>query len=196
MDNRELKSVNPEGTQPWIFIGKTDVEAEALILGPPDSKSWLIGKDPDAGKDWGQEEKRTIENEMVRWHHRLNGYEFEQTPGDSEGQGGLVCCGPCGHKELDTTEWLNNNPQHPPHLVLQTSVQVMSKHTLKSGTCWKDAKGQLQALGWGGGVLLCSDWAPVLACVFVCVKKYTRVLAQFYPSIWAEPSAWLGKHMS
>ena len=76
---------------------------------PPDVKSWLIWKDPDAGKDWGQEEKETTENEMVRWHHRLNGHEFEQAPGDGERQGSLACCSPQGRKELDTTERLNNN---------------------------------------------------------------------------------------
>ena len=77
MDSKEIQPVNPKGTQPWIFIGRTDTEAEALILWPPDVKSWFIGKDPDAGKDLGQEEKGTTEDEMVGWHHRLNGYEFK-----------------------------------------------------------------------------------------------------------------------
>ena len=104
LDCKEIKPVNPKGNQPWIFIGRTDAEAEAPILWPPDAKSQLIGKDPDAGKDWGQEEvKRVTENEMVRWHHKLSGHEFEQTPGDSEGQGRLVCCSPWGFKESDTT---------------------------------------------------------------------------------------------
>ena len=104
LDCKEIKPVNPKGNQPWIFIGRTDAEAEAPILWPPDAKSQLIGKDPDAGKDWGQEEvKRVTENEMVRWHHKLSGHEFEQTPGDSEGQGRLVCCSPWGCKESDTT---------------------------------------------------------------------------------------------
>ena len=83
-------------------------ETEAPILGPPDPKSWLIWKDPDAGKDWGQEEKATTEDEMVGWHHWLNGHESEQVPGDSEGQGSLACCSPWGRKELATNEWLNN----------------------------------------------------------------------------------------
>ena len=99
---KEIKPVNPKGNQPWIFIGRTDAEAEASILGPSDAKSQLIGKDLDAGKNWGQEEKKVTEDEMVGWHYQLNGHEFEQTPGDSEGQGSLVCCSPWGHKESDT----------------------------------------------------------------------------------------------
>ena len=98
-----------KGNHPWIFIGRTEDEAEIPILWPPDAKSPLIGKDPDAGKDWGQMEKGGTEDEMVGWHHWLNGHEFEQTPGDSEGQGSLVCCSPGGHKESDMTEWLINN---------------------------------------------------------------------------------------
>ena len=109
LDCKEIKQVHPNGNQPWIFIERTDAEAEAPILWPPDVKSWLIGKDPDAGKDWGQEEKGVAEDEMVGWHHRLSGHEFEQTPGDREGQVSLVCCNRWGCKELDTTEQLNNN---------------------------------------------------------------------------------------
>ena len=109
LNNREIKLVNPKGNQPWIFIGSTDAEAESPILWPPDVKSRLIGQDPDARKDRRQEEEGTTEDEMVRWHHQLNGYQFEQTPGDGEGQRSLVCCSPWGHKESDMTEWLNNN---------------------------------------------------------------------------------------
>ena len=101
LDSKEIKPVSPKGNQPWIFIGRT--VAEAPILWPPDVTSWLIGKDPDAGKDWGQEEKGTTVDEMVEWHHWLNGHEFEQTLGDSGGQGSLVCCSPWGYKELDVT---------------------------------------------------------------------------------------------
>ena len=86
-----------------MFIGRTNAEAEAPVLWPPDAKTWLSGKAPDAGNDWGQEEKATTEDEMVSWHHQLNGHEFEQTPGDSEGQKSLVYCNPWGRKELDTT---------------------------------------------------------------------------------------------
>ena len=108
LDCKEIKSVNPKRNQPWIFIGRTDAEAEALIHWPPDVKNWLIWKDPDAGKDWRQEEKAATEDEMVGWHQWLNGHEFEQTLGDSEGQGSLMCYSPWG-KKSDTTEWLNNN---------------------------------------------------------------------------------------
>ena len=90
-DIKEIQPVNPKGNQPWIFNGKTDAEAEAPLLWPPDVMSGLIGKDPDAGKDWRQEEKGMTEDDMVRWHHWLNEYEFEHTLGDGEGQGSLAC---------------------------------------------------------------------------------------------------------
>ena len=105
----KIKPVNPKRNQSWILTGRTDAEAKAPIFWPPDVKSWHIGKDPDAGKDWSQEEKGMTEVEVVERHHRLNGHEFEQTPGDSEGQGSLAFCNPWGRKESDTTEWLNNN---------------------------------------------------------------------------------------
>ena len=98
-----LKEVNPE------CIARTDVEAEVPILWPPDAKSWLVGKNPDAGRDWRQKEKRMTENEMVVWHQWLDGHEFEKAPGDGEGQGSLARCSSWGLKELDTTEWLNSN---------------------------------------------------------------------------------------
>ena len=108
LDSKEIKSVNPNGNEPWIFTGRSDAEAEAPILRPPDAKNWLIGKDPDAGKDWRQEEKRMAKDEMVGWHHGFNGHEFDQTPEDGEGQGRLACCSPWSHKEMDKTERLNN----------------------------------------------------------------------------------------
>ena len=107
LDCKEIKPVNPKGNQPWIFTGRTDAEVEAPILWPPDVKNWLIRKDPDAGKDWRQVERGTSEDEMVGWHHWLNGRESEWTPGVGDGQGGLVCCDSWGHKESDTTEQLN-----------------------------------------------------------------------------------------
>ena len=107
LDCKEIQPVHPKGDQSWAFIGRTDVEAETPILWPPNVKSWLIWKDPDAGKDWGQEEKGTMEDEMAGWHCQLNGHGFGWTPGVGDGQGGLVCCGSWGHKELDTTEQLN-----------------------------------------------------------------------------------------
>ena len=107
LDCKEIQAVHPKGDQSWVFIGRTDAKAETPILWPPHVKSWLIGKDPDAGRDWGQAEKGTTEDEMAGWHHWLEGHEFEWTLGVGDGQGGLVCCSPWGHKESDTTERLN-----------------------------------------------------------------------------------------
>ena len=107
LDCKEIQPVHPKGNQSWVFIGRTDVEAEAPVLWPPDMKSWLIWKDPDAGKDWGREEKGTTEDEMVGWHHQLNGHEFEKSPEVGDGQRGLACCSPWGCKESDMTERLN-----------------------------------------------------------------------------------------
>ena len=108
LDCKEIKLVNPKENQPWIFIGRTDAEVESPILWSPDVKSQLFGKDPDTGEDWGQEEKGATEDEMLEWHHWLNEHAFEQTLGNSEGQGSLVCCSPWGCKESDMTEPLNN----------------------------------------------------------------------------------------
>ena len=102
---KEIKPVTPKGNQSWIFIGRTDAEAEIPILWALDVKNWLIGKDPDAGKDWRQEEKGTTEDEMAGWHHQLNGYEFEQALGVGDGQGGLACCGPRG--QTKSRKWLS-----------------------------------------------------------------------------------------
>ena len=118
LDCKEIQPVHPKD-QSWVFIGRTDVEAETPILWPPDVKSWLIWKDPDAGKDWGQEEKGTTEDEMVGWHHWLNGHEFVWTPGVGDGRGGLACCSSWGRKEWDVTERLNWTEQEQvtlPHL--------------------------------------------------------------------------------
>ena len=104
LDSREIQPVHPKGNQSWIFLDRTDAEAESPILWPPDVKSWLIWKDPDAGKDWRQEDKGTTEDEMAGWHHWLNGHEFEQAQGVGDWQEGLVCCSPWGHKESDMTE--------------------------------------------------------------------------------------------
>ena len=104
---KEIQPVHPRGDQSWVFIGRTDVEAETPVLWPPHAKSWLIWKDPDAGKDWGQEEKGTTEDEMAWRHHQFDGHEFGWTPGVGDGQGGLACWDSWGRKKLDTTEQLN-----------------------------------------------------------------------------------------
>ena len=106
LDCREIQLVHPKRSQPWIFTGRTNTEAETPVLCPPNVKSWLIWKDPDAGKDW-RREKGTTEDKMAGWHHQLDGREFEQASRVGDGQGGLVCCSPWGHKESDTTEALN-----------------------------------------------------------------------------------------
>ena len=122
LDIKDIKLVNPKGNQLWIFIGRIDPEAEAPILWLPEVKSRLTGKDPDAGKDWGQEEKGMTEDEMVRWHHWLNGHELEQALVDSEGQGKLVLS--MGSKELDMTGWLNSNI----HLILCSKMNKLLLH--------------------------------------------------------------------
>ena len=107
LDCKEIQPVHSKGDQSWVFIERTDAEAETPVLWPPHAKSWLIGKDPDAGRDWGQEEKGTTEDKMAGWHHWLDGRESEWTPGVGDGQGGLACCDSWGHKESDMTERLN-----------------------------------------------------------------------------------------
>ena len=106
LDCKEIKPVHPKGNQSWIYTGRIVAEAQAPILWPPDVKSWLIWKDPKAGKNWRREEKGMKEDEMAGWHHRLDGHGFGWTPGVGDGQGGLACCGSWGHKESDTTELL------------------------------------------------------------------------------------------
>ena len=132
LDCEEIKPVNPKGNQSWVFIGRTDAEAETLILWSLDVKNWLIGKAPDAGKDWGQEEKEVTEEEMVGWHHWLSGHEFEQTLGDSEGQGSLACCSPWGHRESDTTatEQQKNALLNISHFVLSEFIMYSKTNTI------------------------------------------------------------------
>ena len=150
LDSREIKPVNPKENQSWIFIGKSDAKAEAPILWPPDVKSWLIRKDPDARKDWRQEEKGETEDEMVGWHHWLNGHKFEPTLGDSEGQWSLVCCSSWDHKDSDTTQQLNQQQRSRsrPRAVsqkgsyLQIMIELCSKFLitccdLPTRACWR-----------------------------------------------------------
>ena len=105
LDCKEIQSVHPKGNQSWIFIERTDVEVETPILWPSNVKNWLTGKDPDVGKDWRQKEKGMTEDEMVGWHHQLDGHEFAQVLGVGDGQGSLESCSPWGLKESDMTEW-------------------------------------------------------------------------------------------
>ena len=128
LDCKEFQPVHPKGDQSWVFIGRTDVEAETPILWSPNVKSWLIGKDPHARKDWGQEEKGTTEDEVVGWHHWLDGHGFGWTP-VGDGQGGLACCDSWGRKESDTTEWLST-AQHRLEKNKQKFVDVFSCPTV------------------------------------------------------------------
>ena len=143
LNYKETEPINPKENQPWIFIRRTDDEAETLILWPPDAKSRLIRKDPDAGKDWRQEEKGKTEDEMVGWHHWLNGHEFEQALGDGEGQGSLVCCSPWGRKESDMTEWLNNKFCYMKKYYLPNTFT-----SIKQKCTWRRAKKQEPAAAW------------------------------------------------
>ena len=134
-------SVSLQGNQPRIFTARTDVEAEASILWPPDAKSWLFGKDPDAGKDWGQEEEGVTEDEMVGWRHQPNGHEFEQTPEDGEGQESLMCWSPWGRKESDTTE---QQQQFCEPMYLQGSLYslIRGRQECQSQSWKSDGEGQ------------------------------------------------------
>ena len=122
LNSKEIKLVNPK-----IFIRWTDAEAEAPILWPANVKNWLIGEDPDAGKEWRQEEKGTTEDDMVGWHHRLNGHEFKQALGVSDGQEGLACCNPWGHKELDMIEQLNWTEMNKDNVFTLLDIKIYYK---------------------------------------------------------------------
>ena len=124
LDSKEIKLVNLKENQSWIFIWRTDAEAEAPILWPHDAKNRLTGKDPDAGKDWRQEEKGLAEDQMVMWHHQLNRHEFEQALEDGEGQRSLACCSPWSRKESDMTERLNNDITDSLHCTVKTNTAL------------------------------------------------------------------------
>ena len=126
LDCKEIQPVHSEGDQPWDFFGRTDAKAETLVLWPPHVESWLIGKDSDAGRHWGQEEKGMTEDEMAGWHHQLNGREFEWTLGDGDGQGGLACCDSWGCKELERLSyWTELNWNKSRHYSGPLLIQVL-----------------------------------------------------------------------
>ena len=140
--SKEIQPVYPKGDQSWVFIGRTDAEAETPILWPPDAKSWIIGKDPDTGKDWGQEEKGLTEDEMVRWDHWLDGHGFGWTLGVGDGQGGLVCCGSwgrrVGHNWATELNWSYSTLQKcvilkqtaSTLLAFQSNIKALFKHVI------------------------------------------------------------------
>ena len=149
LNSKEIKPVNPKGNQPWIFIGRTDAEAEAPITLATDAKSRLIGKDSDAGKDWRQEEKGMTEDELIGWHHQLNGYGFEQTPGHGEGQGSLACFSPWGQKESGTIEWLNNNkPYEKMFNLTYNKGHENQNYTYIFQSDWQNFKNNLITYSW------------------------------------------------
>ena len=162
-----IQPVHSEGDQPWDFFGRNDAKAETPVLWPPHAKSWLIGKDSDAGRDWGQEEKGTTEDEMAGWHHGLDGRESEWTPGVGDGQGGLACCSSWGHKESDTTERLNwTEPMGCTHVLSPPNerktlwknlgfVWLLARVTYEHAIGWKQERNVtiLILLGWASLVI-------------------------------------------
>ena len=178
LDSKEVKPVNPKENQSIIFIGRTDAEAETPILWLPDAKEWCLGKDPDAGKDWRQEEKGMTEDEMIGWHHQLNEHEFEQGMGVGDGQESLACCSPWGHKESDMTERLNWTETMRDHGSVKQSgprgLSIFSRREAATGlwNCWRDllvsseaslSPGHLQELNASLEHLsLSSKYAPLL----------------------------------
>ena len=135
LDCKEIQPVHSKGVQSWVFFGRNEAKAETSVLWPPYAKSWLIGKDSDAGRDWGQEEKGTTEDEMAGWHHQCERREFEWTPGVGDGQGGLTCCDSWGHKESDMTERLNCTDAYLPSFLWSKSKFLTRalKHLLLTG---------------------------------------------------------------
>ena len=127
LDCKEIQSVHSEGDQPWVFFGRNDAKAETPVFWPPHETSWLIGKDSDAGRDWGQEEKGMTEDEMAGWHHWLDGHESEWTPGVGDGQGGLACCYSWGRKESDTTERLIWSDLININILVENKINIRKK---------------------------------------------------------------------
>ena len=183
LDFKEIQPAHTKGDQSWVFFGRNDAEAETPVLWPPHATSWLIGKDSDAGRDWGQEEKGTTEDEMAGWHYGLDGREFEWTPGDGDGQGGLACCDSWGRKESDMTEQLNwtdssflmcllnlcsNEVQASVHLCLAVFIGF----TL------------IGYFGWLSRVPCCTRWALWMICfciIRVCMLTPTFLLVPHPP---------------
>ena len=162
LDFKEIQPVHPKGNQSWVFIGRTDAKAETPILWPPHAKSWLIGKDSDAGRDWGQEEKGMTEDEMAGWHHRLNGHEFEWTLGVGNGQGGLACYDSWGRKESDMTEGLN-----------WTELTLNSLHVVRLAMNLWSGRAILKFAVSNSNIRQYPCWFPI--CI---LTNYTNLVAQ------------------
>ena len=169
LDGKEIKPVNFRGNQSWIFTGSTDDEAEAPILWPPDVMNWLLRNDPDAGKDWRQEEKGMAEDEMVGWQSQLDGHDFEQALGDGDGQGSLVCCRPWSHKEPDMTEQLNwTEPNWV--TIMNTSVWWVLSHNLHS---WEPSS-IIKVIN--PCIMLMTLKTTIYDCIYVCFTFYLHFM--------------------
>ena len=151
MNCKEIQPVHSEGDQPWVFFGRDDAKAETPIFWSPHVKSWLIGKDSDAGRDWGQKEKGTTGDEMVGWHHQLDGPEFGWTPGVGDGQGGLACCDSWGRKESDTTEplnWTELKEQQCSHQLVDFTYETVNFWAKVHGISVTDSFNNIIILSW------------------------------------------------
>ena len=190
LDSKEIQPAHPKGNQSWVFIGRTDVEAEIPTHWPPDAKNWLIWKDPDVGKDWGQEEKGTTEDEMVGWHHWLNGHGFGWTPGVGDGQGGLACCGSWGHKELDTTEWLNWTKLNLFGIGKETDLFQSCGHCWVFEICWHIEFSTLTAPSFMTGNSSTGIPSSPLA-LFVLMLPKAHLTSHSKMSRWVITPSWL-----
>ena len=170
LGSKETQPINPTGNQTWMFTGRTDAGSETPILWPPDAKNWLIGKDPDGGKDW-RWEKWMMECEMVGWHHQLSGHEFEQAPGVGDGLGSLVCCSPWGCKKSDITvaklNWKEINLEYSLEgLMLKLKLQYFGHSWWRACFCFWErlrARGEWGSRGWDGWVASPTQWAWIWA---------------------------------
>ena len=170
LDSKEIQPVHSEGDQSWVFIRRTDVEAETPVLWPPDVRIWLIWKDPDVGKDWGQEEKGMTEDEMVGWHHLLDEHGFGWTPGVGDGQGGLACCDSWGRTESDTTERLNWT-----ELNLVSITELRNVHQILLSMYFrKELKILWLPYGWLTIQIATSSLDPTAISVTICLQCFNH----------------------
>ena len=186
-DCKEIQPVHPKGDQSWVFIGRTDVEAKTPILWPPDVKSWLIWKDPDAGEDWRQEEKRTTEDEMVGWHQWLSGHGFGWTLGIGDGQRGLACCSPWGRKESDT-EWLNWTELKSKLRYHLTVVRMVIIKKSTNNKFWRGCGGMKWYIGEWKGTLLYSWWkCKLVQPLWRTIRRFLKIFKIELPCDQAIP---------
>ena len=187
LDCKEIQPVHSKGDQPWLFFGRNDAEAETPVLWPPHAKSWLIGEDSDAGRDRGQEEKETTEDEMAGWHHWLNGRESQWTPGDGDGQGGLECRDSWGHKESDTTERLNwtdardNCGKLKINSIVNLSNYIRSPDLRVSCLCYENIIHFSLELLEFSKCLLCEGMIKILYEGMINMHSHIHCIIEFHP---------------